>query len=629
MKKTTILFTYLVTLFLITPSLWAETWMKTYGGSGSEIIAAVRQISPDDIDSDYIAVGTTDSFGAGKKDILVVKLDKGGEIKWQKAYGGTGNDEARDIQTTDDNGFIIVGSTDSFGAGGTDIWVVKLASDGSLEWQKTYGGSRNETGYSIQQTTTGYIIAGVTESFGNGNKDAWLLRIDRDGEFSLGKTFGTIKHDTAQFISKITTDGSYIIAGSSPENKNSNIWVMKINKDLDSQWQKGFIYEDKKIENRPDISTTPSVTQTNDGGYIVSGCIPNNYVAIKLDQSVNNNKEWAYMYGSDSIAYAGNILENQNGEYIFTGSSYQDGKFNVRTMGITADGKEIKTLETYGGNGNDFARSIIQTSDKGYMIAVKSESYSSGKDDFRLIKLGGDLELAACDLSIADNAIVDYFCGFDSASNCDDSDKIIVETINRTPLATSCTAIDSAAEVSEITVSVQDICELVDSDGDQINDDVDNCPDVYNPNQENCDADDNCTMDGDVKDEEPPVGDVCDVDYDNDKILDDDDNCPDHANNDQKDDDGDGAGYACDNCPGKSNPDQVNNDQDELGDACDDCPDDSADDNSTAAVDNCLFVWNPTQTDSDNDSVGNACDNCPDLANASQLDTDKDGWGDV
>ena len=179
-----------------------------------------------------------------------------------------------------------------------------------------------------------------------------------------------------------------------------------------------------------------------------------------------------------------------------------------------------------------------------------------------------------------------------------------------------------------------------DADGDGLMDDVDNCPNVANPDQADADGDgigdacDNCvnTPNPDQADTDGDgIGDVCDEatvnDTDGDGVNDDVDNCPNVANPDQADADGDGIGDACDNCPAKANADQADADEDGIGDVCDTA--DSDGDGIADDVDNCPNTANPDQKDADGDGVGDVCDNCPAKANADQADADEDGVGDV
>ena len=154
------------------------TWQKTYGGTGYDAAYSIQQTE----DGGYIVAGETDSFGAGGRDAWIMKLDGSGSVTWQKTYGGTGFDYVGSIQQTGDGGYIVTGETDSFSAGGRDAWIMKLDGSGNVTWQKTYGGTDYDYGYSIQQTGDGgYVVAGGTASFNAGNDDIWLIKLDGNG----------------------------------------------------------------------------------------------------------------------------------------------------------------------------------------------------------------------------------------------------------------------------------------------------------------------------------------------------------------------------------------------------------------------------------------------------------------
>jgi len=185
-------------------------WQKRYGDYYSERSRSMQLTS----DGGCVLAGRTESFGAGSGDVWVLKLASDGSVEWQKTYGGYWREEASSVQQTTDGGYIVAGETLSFGAGSGDIWVLKLASDGSVEWQKAYGGSLREKASSIQQTSDGgYLVAGETLSFGAGNTDAWVLKLASDGSVEWQKTYGGIRTEEVSSIQK-TTDGGYIAAGS-------------------------------------------------------------------------------------------------------------------------------------------------------------------------------------------------------------------------------------------------------------------------------------------------------------------------------------------------------------------------------------------------------------------------------
>ncbi|MDE2180364.1 MAG: hypothetical protein KGJ40_05895, partial [candidate division NC10 bacterium] len=244
--------------FAATPT---PSFAKTYGGANDDWIGSIRQTT----DGGYIVAGYTTSFGAGNADAWVLKLDATGAVQWQKTYGGVGYDEATSIQQTTDGGYIVAGYTNSFGAGYQDAWVLKLDSTGTVVWQQTYGGTDYDYATSIQQTTDGgYIVAGRTRSFGGaGFDDAWILKLNSTGTVEWQKTYGGTGGDEATSIQQ-TTDGGYIVAGSTSFGAgNADAWVLKLDAVGAVQWQRTY----GGAAN--DYAT--SIHQTADGGYIVSG----------------------------------------------------------------------------------------------------------------------------------------------------------------------------------------------------------------------------------------------------------------------------------------------------------------------------------------------------------------------
>ncbi len=167
-----------VCLYFLVSTAMAAEWAETYGGTGIDWAYSIQQTS----DGGYVVAGSTSSFGDTYGDVWILKLDSNGDIEWQKTYGGDDWDLANSIRQTSDGGYVVAGRTLSFGAGYRDVWILKLDSNGDIEWQKTYGGDNGETISSIQQTSDGgYVVAGVTGSFGAGLSDFWILKLDSNG----------------------------------------------------------------------------------------------------------------------------------------------------------------------------------------------------------------------------------------------------------------------------------------------------------------------------------------------------------------------------------------------------------------------------------------------------------------
>jgi predicted secreted protein len=166
-----------------------EIWNQTYGGYFDNLAYSVIQTS----DEGYALAGTTDAAGAGGVDMFLVKANSTGDEAWNKTYGGPGYEEAWSVvQTKPDGGYALGGSTTSYGAGGSDFWLVKTDSNGNTLWNQTYGGARNDTCYSMIQTSDGgYALAGSTASYGPGPLNFWLVKTDQNGavsEFQLQYT---------------------------------------------------------------------------------------------------------------------------------------------------------------------------------------------------------------------------------------------------------------------------------------------------------------------------------------------------------------------------------------------------------------------------------------------------------
>lgn len=308
-------------------------WDKTFGGSSYDRANSIHQTN----DGGYIAAGYTWSKGTGSDDAWILKLDSDGELVWDKTFGGDGTDEAFSIQQTTDGGYVAAGDTTSKGLGGTDAWILKLDSDGNLEWDKTlglddvdnadggYDYSDYDYAYSVQQTTDGgYIVAGRIDG-GNTpwNDDAWVFKLDSDGDLDWDKTLGGDNYDVAYSIQQIT-DGGYIVAGYTSDLKSeapydyydNDAWVFKLDSNGDLKWDKtlGEGFSDEAY----------SIQQTTDGGYIVAGTTNSSdgegldAWILKLD--LNGNVEWDKALGGDDYDAAYSIQQTIDGGYIAAGT---------------------------------------------------------------------------------------------------------------------------------------------------------------------------------------------------------------------------------------------------------------------------------------------------------------------
>jgi hypothetical protein len=203
-----------------------EEWNTSFGGNGYDRGFSVQQTT----DGGYVATGWTDSYGAGNDDVWLVKADSQGNEEWNKTFGGSGRDQGQSVQQTTAGGYIITGYTRSYGAGDDDVWLIKTDSLGIEDWKMTYGGVYSDVGYSVQQTTDGgFIITGHTLSYGAGVHDFFLIKADALGDTLWTRAFGGSNIDIGNSVQQ-TADGGYILVGytRSYGAGNYDVWLLKI-----------------------------------------------------------------------------------------------------------------------------------------------------------------------------------------------------------------------------------------------------------------------------------------------------------------------------------------------------------------------------------------------------------------
>ena len=341
-------------------------WTHTYGGNNWDEGHCVRETA----DGGYIVGGLTMSFSSGLYDVYLIRTTENGDLLWSQSYGGAGWDEARAVQQTSDGGFITSGRTTSFGAGDSDIYVIKTDADGDTLWTGTYGGVDYDDSQWIGEIPgEGYIITGETFSYGEGGGDILLLKIDLDGDLVWYETYGGPSDEDAQWA-QFTSDGGIIITGSTDSFGlgSDDVFLVKTNSQGEMQWSNTF------GGGEPDLSL--SVVESSLGGYIIAGQTESygngndDVYLIGVDE--NGNLLWEKTFGHSQADAASSIVETSDGGLAFAGVLTTDeGGFDAWIVKTDAQGDSLWTQVYSAGPGWetwDIAFSIQSTNDGGFIV---------------------------------------------------------------------------------------------------------------------------------------------------------------------------------------------------------------------------------------------------------------------
>ena len=419
------------------PAYCSSTWAITLGGTGADYAQAVQPTS----DGGSIMAGyTTNSFGTVGNDAWVVKQNADGSIAWQKTYGGTGDDRAYSVQQTSDGGYVVAGFTN----GGSEAWVLKLDSGGAITWQKTYSMGVNSTYPSIQQTDdSGYIVSLAAFSGGVGDVKIVLLKLDSTGNVSWKKYYGGNGATTSRpYAVRQTSDKGYIVAGYTTAlgSGGNDAWILKLDVDGNITWHNAYggTGDDKAY----------SIQQTIDGGYVVAGKSGSSSTAWVLKLDSGGGVSWQKTYtGTNATGtnatYGAAVQQTADGGYIVTSNKTIPSSItaNPWIAKLTTDGA-ISWQKIYGSIGDSY--DVRQTSDGEYVVAGRITNGSKSEDAL-VLKLDQSGSIGGCAKITTSSAVVQTATG-------------AVTTSLITPVSGTETPKDSAATVGNTTAIPGLVC---------------------------------------------------------------------------------------------------------------------------------------------------------------------------
>jgi gliding motility-associated-like protein len=440
-----------------------QHWANKFGGNDVDIPYTIK-FTPD---GGTIAAGYTSSTDGDVSpqpnreywDLWVVKLNNCGVIQWERSFGGTGYESARDIELTDDGGYIVAGETNSTdggviaGFGGTkDIWILKLNAAGTLQWQKRYGGNGLDIANHIHKNDDGTFLIAASSSSNDGNitgnhgtagyTDGVLMKIDANGTLLWSRCYGGSKNEELLDIEVI--NGRTYIAGYAnstdgdipPQQKNYDVWVLA----LDAAGNK--IYS--KVYGGAQNDVAYSMTKGNDGTLTLAGYTTSNDGDVSgakgsqdywvLNINTNGNKNWQKVLGGTDAEYANVVITDSDGGYLVGGVSYSGdgdisnpmGEGDYWVVKLNAAGT-VQWNSNFGGSDNDHLRFMIhEPVRKEYYLCGDSDSYGffsngKGETDFAIIKfkqpdsLSKDTIVCSLNGFAALSDTLKDACGYDSA----------------------------------------------------------------------------------------------------------------------------------------------------------------------------------------------------------------------
>lgn len=336
-------------------------------------------------DGGFILAGSTILPEEDFTDVLIIKTDKYGEVLWTTTFGGDDNESASAILPTPDGGYLVAATTASFGAGGQDIYIIKIDADGTEKWHKTYGDVLDDRATAmVRAPNGGYLIVGATQKDVTG-RDAYVLRIDEQGNKLWSKNYGGNGGEIAHDV-QVTRDGNYIIVGSTTSSGAGqfDVYLFKIDDNGNVQWEKtygGDIW---------DIGF--SVQQTDDNGFVVAGYTTSfgaqarDFYLIKTDEM--GNLQWSKVFGGEHNDEAGVVRQTSDGGFLLAG-------FTVNFFSANKEYSDLYLVKTdaqgnvlwsknFGGEKSEGASDLLLDDEGGVIIIGTTNSYSKDNDIFWL-----------------------------------------------------------------------------------------------------------------------------------------------------------------------------------------------------------------------------------------------------
>lgn len=355
-----------------------EQWYHVYGEQSTDMCAWAQQTA----DGGFILTGLTDYTGSNGYDASLIRTDGNGNVVWRSAYGGSNNDMGSMVLQTADGGYAIAGTTYPSGGSYSEAYLVKTDSSGNEDWEQTYGSDSDDWANAVQQTADGgYVLAGGKYDPDNGDMDAYLVKTDRSGVEQWGYRYGGHDDDWGSAVLQ-TADGGYLFAGGSYSygSGDCDICIMKVDSTGGYAW--GYIYGGTSDD------WANSIQPSGDGGFIVTGgsLVDGKTKIFLIKITSSGATEWVKFYGESSYQEGMSVGKTSDGGYVIGGTVYDDSELVNRMVTTKTDASgNLQWAVTGNAAGNSYGYYARQTTDNGYVLA--GTAYAGNRAQACLIKL--------------------------------------------------------------------------------------------------------------------------------------------------------------------------------------------------------------------------------------------------
>ena len=309
-------------------------WTRAYGGEMDDNGWAVQEAA-----DGFFVAGFSQSFGAGGYDFYLIRTDAQGEVLWSKTYGGALDDRCWALAMTDDGGVVLAGETASSGAGERDYLLVKTDSSGNELWSRTFGGEKDDRCFAVALASDGgYVLAGQTFSEGAGDRDAWIVKTDANGERQWSQAFGGPESDVAHYVSA-TTDGMFFVTGytTSFATSGDDPYIIKLSPDGEAVWT--------RVIPIAGVAHTITGVQASDGGFFCVGFVASSTggrTALLIKTDADGHLQWqsAALGGTYSESMGYTVCATPDGGCIFTGHVVADRNHDLILVKVKSEERE-------------------------------------------------------------------------------------------------------------------------------------------------------------------------------------------------------------------------------------------------------------------------------------------------